>query len=244
MKKTIGERLIELKERSGLSLANIAKSGGFKGPSSVQRYFSPEYDPEHLPTSVTRRLVDALTGFGEPPIISQEVEELSEYGFLLHRKKSFLPDIKRADRKYIECVGSYEAAAAGHESLESWLVMGQEPLRYFVRPSHLSYRPIYAFFMEGIIALPRIRPGEIVFYETERPASNGADVVVFLSVSDGEARPFLVGTLAERGRAGIRLSIGGESDAIALPNVMIDEIAPILAAAELLEQTTRDAAYA
>jgi transcriptional regulator with XRE-family HTH domain len=65
-------RIARLRERSGLSLDDLAKEMGFKGPSSIQRYLSPTYDKGFRP-ELAARFKAALVGRGDPPINSTEL---------------------------------------------------------------------------------------------------------------------------------------------------------------------------
>ncbi len=73
--ETIGTRLSALKAASGLSLSDIAKRGGLRGPSSTQRYFSADYAPEFLSSKVARKLIAAF-----PDKYRQEIMEMAGMG--------------------------------------------------------------------------------------------------------------------------------------------------------------------
>lgn len=75
--KTTGQRLIELRERSGLTLAQVAKRAEYKGPSSVQAMFSPEYNASPLSPMVAEKLAHAFVGLGDPPITPDEIFDLT-----------------------------------------------------------------------------------------------------------------------------------------------------------------------
>lgn len=75
----IGTTLLALKDRSGLSLGKIAKAAGYKTASSVQRYFSEDYDAAYLPPEVAERFVKALVGKGRPAITASEIITLTAY---------------------------------------------------------------------------------------------------------------------------------------------------------------------
>lgn len=51
---TTGEQMLAMKEQAGLSLSKIAKAGGWKGASSVQKYFEPDYDAPLRPLVAER----------------------------------------------------------------------------------------------------------------------------------------------------------------------------------------------
>jgi phage repressor protein C with HTH and peptisase S24 domain len=68
------ERLKHLRERSGLSMAEIARAVGYRGASSYQRYEDPELFPKkYLPLDLAEKLARALAGRGSPPISREEV---------------------------------------------------------------------------------------------------------------------------------------------------------------------------
>lgn len=74
-----GTKLLALKQRSGLSLRAIAAAAGYKGASSIQRYFSADYDSEYLPPDVAERLAKVFAGKGRPAIMADEVTDLAAY---------------------------------------------------------------------------------------------------------------------------------------------------------------------
>lgn len=74
--KSIGERLLALKTRTGWSLDEIAERAGYKGRSSVQALFRVDYDPSNLDAKVARKLADAFVGQGDPPIQADEIWSL------------------------------------------------------------------------------------------------------------------------------------------------------------------------
>lgn len=65
-------KIAGLRERSGLSMEDLAKAMGFKGSSSIQRYLSPSYDKGFRP-EIASRFKAALHGRGNPPITSTDL---------------------------------------------------------------------------------------------------------------------------------------------------------------------------
>lgn len=65
--KSVATALAALRERSGLSLEQVAKAAGYKGRSSVQRYFE-DSTIETLHPKVASKLAQAFLGKGSPPI--------------------------------------------------------------------------------------------------------------------------------------------------------------------------------
>ncbi len=232
---TIGSKLNALRERSGLSLSRVAKAGRYRGPSSIQRYFSDEYDPEYLPRELADRLKEALVGFGDPAITDIDIERLTEYGFMMDRAEQFrLPPsaLRRAPRTWIDCNASYPFLA-DFADVEMFRV-AEDPLRYFVRPEHLTLRPIDAFFVSAAGMMPRYNPGEIVFVERERPAAIGQDVLVNIAMDGEDGEYGILATLLARGREQITISVLNPYAEITIPIDRVDAVSPILQAADLL----------
>jgi transcriptional regulator with XRE-family HTH domain len=65
--KMRNEKIAALRERSGLSMDDLAKEMGFRGQSSIQRYLSPDYSMGFRP-EIANKFRRALIGKGEPPI--------------------------------------------------------------------------------------------------------------------------------------------------------------------------------
>lgn len=76
-RESIGARLRILKERSGMSLQDIADAMKMKRPT-VQRYFKEDYRPsEPLPLGLAIELAAAMEGKGNPPIAREEILDLT-----------------------------------------------------------------------------------------------------------------------------------------------------------------------
>lgn len=71
-------QLKRLRERSGLSMAALAKALGLKGASSYQRYEDDSlFKKDELPLHLVRELVKTLVGKGSPPITRGEILRLA-----------------------------------------------------------------------------------------------------------------------------------------------------------------------
>jgi SOS-response transcriptional repressor LexA len=74
----VTEELKRLRERAGLSMEEISKALGYKGPSSYQRYESAtQFRKPYLPTDLVGKLAQILQGKGQPPIEPLEVLRLA-----------------------------------------------------------------------------------------------------------------------------------------------------------------------
>lgn len=77
--ESVGERLRTLKERSGLSLKDIADALGAKQRSSIQRYFRDDFQPRNglLGLEEAMRFAGVFVGKGDPPIQMDEILNLT-----------------------------------------------------------------------------------------------------------------------------------------------------------------------
>lgn len=74
----VATKLKIVRERSGLSMAEVAKSLGFRGASSYQRYEDASlFTKKYLPLDLTEKLARALVGRGVPPITAAEIMALA-----------------------------------------------------------------------------------------------------------------------------------------------------------------------
>lgn len=73
---TTGEQMRALRERSGLTMDELATLAGYARKSSIQRYVDPEYDGA-LPINVAANFARALEGRGDAAISAAEVLELA-----------------------------------------------------------------------------------------------------------------------------------------------------------------------
>lgn len=75
---TTPEKFRRLRDRSGLSMDDLAKAMGFRRASSIQRYANPdEYTKEFFAPELALKMIKALVGKGEPPIEAREIWELT-----------------------------------------------------------------------------------------------------------------------------------------------------------------------
>lgn len=73
----VSGQLVELKDRSGLSIRSIARAMGYQNASSIQRYFSSDYAKPALPADFVAKLLPVLVGKGERPISREEILALA-----------------------------------------------------------------------------------------------------------------------------------------------------------------------
>lgn len=193
---TIGQRLSRLRARAGLSLEKVATTAGYKGRSSVQRYFEPDYD-KHIPAEVAVKLLAALEGKGDPPITAKEVFTLTGIPLLSEDRHLFeipetirnvgaLPRNVPIYGTALGCEASYDKAeGSGRVRVEQATLDQAEVLGYLRRPPALEGRgDVYGIYIAGESMFPRFSDGEPQFVDPRRPPSIGDDVVVHLKVPD------------------------------------------------------------
>ena len=213
-----------LRERSGLSLAEVAERAGYRGPSSVQMMFSPDYDVTPLNWNVAIKLAPALIGLGDPPITEEDLFILTgaRNTILKHRREkpgqSWLeqPEVRpgpaelptlRGQPKDIPVYGTALAADMdfddnGHPApVEQTLFEMGEVITYARRPPAVPQEAkVYALYVAGSSMEPRYRPGDPLFVDPRKPPAIGDDVVVQLVSTDDEPQIIagLIKTLVKR----------------------------------------------
>lgn len=242
--KSLGERLLDLKERSGLSLANVARSGGYRNASSVQRYFDAAYDADFLPTKLAQRLKEALVGFGDPPITEMDVDVLTEYGFEFNRKIFRLPPaaLQRRRTKFIECYPTFQTGNYFEEA--EIFKTSEDAILAFEKSERLSDRPISSMYVSAKSLDPRFRLGEVIFYDQEKPPKLGDYVVVLFSENETDHGGAILAQLIDRERTHLRLHTLSPSATFDLPHNLVDGVYAILAASDLLPELGLQEAYA
>ncbi|WP_380873637.1 hypothetical protein ACFB49_42840 [Sphingomonas sp. DBB INV C78] len=205
--QTIGEHLIALKERSGLSLTDIAKRAGYAGKSSVQEYFRAHYNPPRLDAVVAQKLAKAFAGSGEPNIEASEL--LSLVGIPVPTEvvpiDSKMPTL-RGSPKDVPVFGTalgvdldVEDEDHHHVLVEQTMLSMTETITTVRRPPGAEgMRNIYALYVVGSSMIPRFHPGTAVFVDPIKPPSLGDDVIVQLRNGSGEITCALVKTLVRR----------------------------------------------
>lgn len=200
-KLTIGQRLLTLKQRSGLSLAQIATAAGYAGASSIQKLFSPQYDPGVLHEGVAQKLSIALVGRGDPRIEKSEVFALAGQGGELDRIVADLQHYAYISSAYI---GMHRTKRISDEVVSDAGVPTPlfanaemvDGISYYPCPEHLRPRLLVGMYVTVGNMWPRYEEGEPVIYERKTPPSRGDDVVVRL-ISEVELDGgMLIGRLA------------------------------------------------
>ena len=75
-KLSFGEALSRLRDRSGMSVRELANAAGYKHGSGIQRYLDVGHE-KPIPVEIAKKIADAMVGRGEPPIKREEVIALT-----------------------------------------------------------------------------------------------------------------------------------------------------------------------
>lgn len=210
MEKTIGEKLNDLRIRSGLSLAEVAAGAGYRTPSGVQQFFSPHYDPASLAVKVAHKLAPVLAGRGDPKISEHEIYDLAKVpdrNFWTVQPSSEIepaPETPtlRGTAKDVPVFSSalaadleFDEAGNGLRPVEQTIFEMGEVVTHVRRPPGLVATKVYALFVSGSSMEPRYRPGDPVFVDPQRPPSIGDDVIIQLYSQDTDNDEVVAGLI-------------------------------------------------
>jgi len=231
--ESTGERLKRIQERSGRSYAEIAKAAGLAGRSSVQRYFSPEFDGL-LSVTVAKNLVAGLAGTNIDP---NEIWELAEP----------MPNVAPAptarletDKRDLPIYGTALGAPIEFDgvAVEQTELHMSEVIDRYRRPSALRGRPdAYGVYIQGSSMAPRFQEGEVAFVDPKRPPQVGDDVLVFLvgPEDDGERMTAcLIKRLVRRTADYIELEQFNPGQAFRIERGRVSKVHRVIPWAELL----------
>ncbi len=181
-KRSIGGQLMEFRRIAGLSMDAVAARAGYKGRSSVQRYFDESYDPEFLPRNLAEKLAQAFEGTGVQRADIMALAGLPD-GNGIAVKFQGAPDIllERSLPIYGTALGA-PRNLEGHAVEQTMLNTGYG-VGFIPRPSILrNVKDAYALYVQGSSMSPRFDPGEtlVVTDGRLRPPRIGDDVVVYM----------------------------------------------------------------
>lgn len=214
--RSVTDRFRALRLRAGLSLEALAKSAGYAGASSIQRYEDPSprgFHKKYMPRDVVDRFAPHLVGRGDPPISEHEVYVRLAGGAPVGRPmglaeepavSSFEHDVRAPAQpvsapaiaqlpRNVRVLGT---AAGGDDG--SFELSGQEI--DFVRrpPGVAAARDVYAVYVVNDSMSPRFEAGDLVYVHPGRPPAVGDYVVVQLRESEHGAHRALIKRLVKR----------------------------------------------
>lgn len=182
---SLGAKLRSLVERSGRSYREIAKAAGYSGASSVQRYFSDDYDPPALPLNVANKLAKGFNGSRVSP---EEIMALSGVPLTLDAVTFNPESITKNQPRDIPVYGTALGSLFNFEgqAVEQTFLDQSDVISHFRRPQSLVGRSdVYGVYIQGSSMFPRFQEGEIAFVDGKRPPLINDDVIVFLRHYNG-----------------------------------------------------------
>lgn len=164
-------KLRALRERSGLTMGQIAKRAGWRQASSYQRYEDDRlFTQPYLPIRIAEKIARALVGQGSPPITEAEVMELT--GVTVLRSAA---GTNRS--RSVEVIAVVEAGA-WREAVELPL----EEREYYPLPAlpGLERYDVFGLRVRGSSMNEVFPDGSIVYFvkAEDLPAAEGSYVVV------------------------------------------------------------------
>lgn len=177
---TIGEKLIALKEKAGISLDTIATGADYKGRSGIQRYFSREFDGP-LALRVAAKLAAAFEPHG---VAASEIHDLATDRVISNAKPFELEG--SSSIRMVQDLPIYGTALGAErvldgQAIEQTTLNNGEIIEYRKRPTLLNGRvDVYGLYMQGSSMDPLHPHGSIILAERKRPPRAGDSVVVYL----------------------------------------------------------------
>ncbi len=203
--ETLGAKLRRLQQMSGRSYEQIAKAAGYKGRSSVQRYFEPDFD-EDLRPDVWRKLAKGFEGSAVDP---NEIIAISGNMALSNAiPVVFNGDSTQRGPQDLPVYGTALGADLSFEgtAVEQTYLNSGEVVQYIKRPLSLANRSdVYGVYVQGSSMSPRFQEGELVLVETRTPPRVGDDVVVYLLNGNDEVSACLIKRLVRRSGSYVEL---------------------------------------
>lgn len=212
--QNVGEILLALKERSDLTLEEIAAGAGYAAKSSVQHYFSKAFSGP-LAQKAAAKLANAFEGKGSPPIERAEVMTLvgeipptNTFGRTVFEGASV---DRMAETLPIYGTALGAAKIIEGEAIEQTTLNRADIMGYAKRPVILNGVPdVYGLHVQGSSMDPAHVDGAFLVVRKGAPLSIGDDVIVYLrprdDSDDGErADQVLVKRLVKRTAAFIEL---------------------------------------
>lgn len=188
---TIGQRLITLRARSGLSMDAVAAVMGLGGRSSVQRFFVAHLD--RLSVDDALKLADVFEGKGAPPIDRREVLALAGIDKLFEVRPNDTPaprymDLPRDVPVYGTALGTFKQGGDEPEIEQTYLDYSDEIELLARPPGYATRKGLYGLYVAGTSMEPRWDSGDPLYVDPKRPPQIGDDVVVYLVKEMGEER--------------------------------------------------------
>jgi len=237
---TIGERLIALKEQSGLSLAKIAAAAGYQGASSIQKLFRAEYGPTRLSRSVAERLAAALANHGAPPILASEIHALAlNVGQDEEADtRRFIQDAESSSHTifvYITGISLRKIRSSDDYIIPSFTIDLYNTPDMISAPAHLRFKGIAGFQVITGNMWPKYDIGETIWYSEIDQARIGDVIVIGVKADhDNQKEAYVLGRMMDLNDDELKFSQLKPDRINVLPRSRIQSLRRILTYADLL----------
>ena len=245
MEPTLGDRLIVMKDRSGLSLAQIAERAGYQGASSIQKLFRRDYNPPGLQVAVARKLAGAFAGTGNPPIEEFEIRAMIKIGNADRMDKAIvdMAHYSHLSSKWIvvrntQRIGKNLSTENGHQTPLFVLADPREDVPIIPSPEHLHPKSVSAFYITVGNMWPRFEEGELIFIDHRTPAERGDDVVMTVVDDDNIDGASIIGRLYLLHDDEVQIDQLAQPGRVIVPRRSVISVKRILSRAEMLPPLT------
>lgn len=199
---SVGDRLIALRARSGLSMEKVAKAMNLAGRSSVQRFFDPSLERISIDDAV--KLSEVLADRGSPPITREEVMALTGIRsvFEVAPNNELAPkymDLPSDVPVYGTAMGTYLSGDEGVVAIEQAFIDYAETVDHLPRPpGYLTRTGLYGVYITGDSMEPRWEAGDPAYADPKKVPAIGDDVIVYLTRENGTPEGEPVAVLIKR----------------------------------------------
>lgn len=181
--ESISNRMRKLRERSGLSIDDMAKAMGYKGASSIQRYFDAgKLKAGYLKRDFVAKVEKVLIGKGNPPITRPEIWELAgpEFNFgNLDAANAVIISQNVTGGNKIPVYGSAVGGVDGEFAMNGGILY-----EVTAPPVLNNVSGAYAVQISGESMEPRYFDGEVVFVNPHRRVVKGDFVIAQIKVKE------------------------------------------------------------
>jgi SOS-response transcriptional repressor LexA len=186
--ESIANRMRNLRERTTLSIDDMAKAMGYAGASSIQRYFDAgKLKPGYLKRDFVAKVEKVLLGKGNPPITRPEIWELAGPEFNFGKLEDANAVVISQDVTGGNKIPVYGSAVGG---VDGEFAMNGGILYEVVAPPVLNnVTGAYAVQVSGESMEPRYFDGELAYVNPHRRVVKGDFVIVQIFAENEDDPP-------------------------------------------------------
>lgn len=186
--ESIANRMRNLRERTGMSIDQMARGMGYASASSIQRYFDAgKLKTGYLKRDFVAKVEKVLLGKGSPPITRPEIWELAGPEFIFATLEPANAVVISQNVTSGNKIPVYGSAVGG---VDGEFAMNGIALYEVVAPAVLTnVKEAYAVQISGESMEPRYFDGEVVFVNPHRRVVKGDFVIVQIRAEHNEDPP-------------------------------------------------------